>query len=518
MITSLLLRLKALVGFNPIAWIGHTRRMRRQIAAYFGVTSTAATGPAVLVVIAPWQGSGIPWFSLAIGLMLGTRGGHMTFVVDGQPFGDNVFRHKFVLRCIGAVMPLVAQRHRVIALAEQAPQAEGDTDAALIAQLAGWNATWTLRGEMADAGRAAFEAQARAQLARANGRIAALLAAEPFDLLFVPGGIYGTSGLWVGHARRLGIRIASYDNASYGTGMFAVDGVACHLDDIPRAFWAIRGRCDADAAERSAVMAEANHEIDQRRSGTDAFGSQIADTGGGDLTSRIAGGVLIALNSSWDSAALGRHQVFADSSAWIVATVRYLLETSTVPVIVRQHPAERLAFAHTSDDYRHLLDQHFGAHPRLHFIAAADPINSYALLAEVGSVVVHTSTIGTEATVFGRPVITASKPYFAALGFVWAAADLAHYHALLDDAAAGRLVVTATMRDDARLCFYTTQICNWVKSVFNPEDFKQWSRIDFTRLQADPPIVRLLDAMVSNTPVALLNHVARAAGRARAGD
>lgn len=515
--TAMLTRLKTSIGFNPVAWIGHTRRMRRQIATYFMASSPAPAGPQVLVVIAPWQGTGIPWFSLVIGLMLGTRGARVTFVIDDQQFGGNPGRHRFIMRCLRVVMPLVAKRHGVVALPDFAAEADRDGDAELIARLAGWNATWSLRGEMAADGRAVSESRSRTQLSQANGRIAAVLARQPADLLFVPGGIYGTSGLWVGHARRLGIRVASYDNASYGTGMFAVDGVACHLDDIPRAFAIIREGCNVDADERTAVMAAANHEIAQRRSGTDAFGSQIADTGDTGVADSLAGGVLLALNSSWDSAALGRHQVFADSSAWIVGTVRYLLENSDVPVIVRQHPAERLAFAQTSDDYRALLDGHFGSHPRLHFIAAGDPINSYALLARVGSVVVHTSTIGTEATVFRRPVISASNPYFASLGFVWHAADLAHYHKLLSDAAAGQLVVSEAMRDDARLCFYTTQICNWVKSVFNPEDFKQWSRIDIRTLERDPPIARLLEALLTNTPVAALNHAARVAERAAIG-
>jgi hypothetical protein len=507
--TAILSRLKAFVGFNPVAWIGHTSRMRRQVARYLAESNPAAAGPSVMLVVGPWQGSGIPWFTLVIGLMLAARGAKLAFVIDDQPFGGNAVRHRIILRCIHAVMTTVAQRHRVLALADLAPQSERDGDAELIARLSAWNATWLLRGEIDANGRTTIEARARTQLAHANGRIAAALAAEKVDLLLVPGGIYGTSGVWVAHARRLAIRVASYDNASYGTGMFAVDGVACHLDDIPRAFWSIRERCTAHPAERAAALAMAENEIEQRRKGTDAFGSQIADTAG--VAKDFAGGVLVALNSSWDSAALGRHHVFADSSAWIVATVRYLLETTTVPVIVRQHPAERLSFAQTSDDYSALLDRHFGAHPRLHFIAAADPVNSYDLLAEVGSVIVHTSTIGMEATIFGRPVVTASNPYFASLGFVWHAVDLVHYHTLLDNAAGGRLVVTNAMRDDARLCFYTTQGCNWVKSVFNPEDFKRWSRVDIETLASDPPIDRLLAALLTNTPVAVLNHEARVA-------
>jgi len=40
--------------------------------------------------------------------------------------------------------------------------------------------------------------------------------------------------------------------------------------------------------------------------------------------------------------------------------VKFLLEHTTTPVIVRQHPVERLEIARSSDDYRSLLARHFG--------------------------------------------------------------------------------------------------------------------------------------------------------------
>lgn len=506
--SNLLQRLKAFVGFNPVAWIGHTQRMKRRIAEYLPAMTVGTGTPHVLVVVTPWQGTGIPWFSLVTGLLLSNAGATVTFVVDPYRVGGNAPRHDFILRCIRAVMGLLRQRHRVIDLATASSGPDRDGDTAMIQRLAGWNATWTLRGEMDTAGRPEFEARACAQLAEANRRIAATMDTVMADTLFVPGGIFATSGLWVEHARRSRIRVSSYDNGGFGRGMFAVDGLACHLDDIPRAFASIRALCLDNPDEDAAVISAATQEVSLRRGGTDAVGYQLGGARG-DSLSHLTGGALLALNSSWDSAALGKHLVFADSVAWIVATVRHLLDTSEVPVIVRQHPAERLSFALTTDNYRQLLEQHFGTHPRLHFIAAADPVNSYDLLAVVGSVIVHTSTIGTEATVYGRPVVTASMPYFADLGFVWHAKDLPAYLGMLDDAAAGRLVVTDAMRDDALRCFYVTQICNWVPAVFNPEDFKQWSRVPIATLAADPAIRRLVEALLTDTPVPVLNHIAQ---------
>ena len=499
-------RLKSAIGFNPIAWIGHTRRMHRRVRDYLAMTTSGTGVPHCLVVVTPWQGTGIPWYSLAVGLMLSASGTRVSFVIDDQRFGSNPIRHAVILRAIRGVMTVVARRLPVIQLSDVVPAAI--TDTAILDRLARLNAIWALRGETLVTGRAAFEAVVRAQLAGAYGRIVAVMEASAYDMIFVPGGVYGTSGLWVEQARRHDVRIASYDNAGYGSSMLATDGLACHLGDVPRAFATIRARCAADPGERDYAMNRANFEIDQRQQGTDLFLSQMTNTG--NVDEALRGGVLLALNSSWDSAALGPHVVFADNTEWIVETVRHLLDATAAPVIVRQHPAERLAFARTSDDYRGLLQQHFGKHPRLHFIAAEDPVNSYQLLTLVGSVVVHTSTIGTEAAAFGKPVVTGSAAYYADLGFVWSATDIAAYRSRLEDAAAGRLMVSDAMRDDARLCFYVTQCCNWVVSAFNPEEFKIWSRIDLAALAVDPPILRALEALRTGTPIAVLNHFAQA--------
>jgi hypothetical protein len=247
----------------------------------------------------------------------------------------------------------------------------------------------------------------------------------------------------------------------------------------------------------------------RRRGGTDTFLSQVPDGGSGDA--RYDGGILVALNSSWDSAALGLHAVFTDNTDWIVQTVRYLLEHTEAPVIVRQHPAERLEIARTNDDYQAMLSQNVGAHPRLHFIAAADKINSYDLMQRVRALVVYTSTIGIEAAAHGKPVITPSNSYYARLGFVHRAGSREQYESLLSQAARDELTVDAAQRHDALLCYYLTQCCNWVFSPLNPSDFHQWSHRSLADWYADPNVQRMLVSLRDNVPVAYLNHVERMA-------
>jgi hypothetical protein len=497
------------LGFNPVGWVRNTRRMQADVSAFLQqYAATGGQGPRILAVITPWQGTSVPWYTLALALLLHARGCRISFVLDDFRFGDKPWRYAFVLRCLRAMLRSLQERFEVVTLSSLAqPSDVGSGHAPMVHALAQMNTTWQLRGEMLATGRQAYVDQCLVQIGRADRPIARLLDGGRYDVVLVPGGVFGTSGLWVAHARARSLRTCSFDAGGYGVAMFATNGVASHLSDIPEAFGRLKAH--GSPAEHAFAHDAALVEMGKRRQGVDAFSSQIARAGGGDA--RHDGAVLIALNSSWDAAALGLHTVFQDNSTWIVETVRHVLAKTPANVIVRQHPVERLPMGWTSDDYRELLQRHFGDEPRLHFIAATDSINSYALLARVCMVVTYTSTIGIEAAALGKPVVSPSRAYYTGLGFVRKAEDLSGYEALLSAGAAGQLSVSAQMRADAHLCYYLTQCCNWFFSPFNPSDFAIWSRLGLAALHTDDRIQVAVRALADGIPLAYLNHRQRLA-------
>jgi hypothetical protein len=505
MIHGIISGLKRRIGFNLFAWPGYTRRMK-ELVCDFDSRPPQPGRPHFGVVVTPWVGTAVPWYSLAIGMLLAAEGSRVTFLFDDLPFGDNTFRYRYIKRCIRSVLNYLTGRHEVIQLSAIGTRTVLDPRArASVQRLARLNAVWQLRGEIMVTGRQQFSDQCEQQLARAYDPIASVVRPGTFDALFVPGGVFGTSGIWTETARAAGIRISSYDTGGYETVMLAADGIACQLQDIPPAFRLLSR--NADGEELAFAERSAREEMARRRAGTDTFASQIK--GSAAAGREFEGAVLIALNSSWDSAALGLHAVFDDNTQWIVESVRYLLEQTEALVVVRQHPAERLDFARTTDDYGALLRGHFGSHPRLRFIAAAEPVNSYSLLDQVAAVLVYTSTIGIEAAACGRPVITPSNSYYSGLGFVWRADTVVEYHTLLQRAAARELEVSPTMRRDASICYYLTQCCNWVFTPFNPADYVKWSRQSLAELQAEPKVRDILRSLQENVPAAYLNHVER---------
>jgi len=491
---------------EPAAWLRDTWRMRRLVSRFDTRVPPRPDAVRIAVVVMPWSGSAVPWFSLACGLLLAANGNPVTFVLDDLPFGEGGRAWQLQLSCIRSVLRLLRRRHEVICLSQHATTRSLPTETArhAIDRLATLNAVWAQRGESAVT--PGHVQQARRHLLTSDGAIARLLQTLRVDALFVPGGIWGSSGLWMKHATAAGVRVATYDSGGYGTLLLAVDGVACQLHDIPRAFSMLKEHARTPA-ERQLVVDTARAEMARRRAGTDTFSSQVKQASTPDA--RYAGGVLIALNSSWDSAALGLHSVFESTQEWIVETVRHLLEHTAAPVIVRQHPVERLPIARSSDDYRALLARHFGAHPRLHFIAAEDPVNSYDLMEQAAAVVVYTSTIGVEAAAGGKPVVTESSSYYADLSFVNRATTREAYLRLLSEAVAGRLEVSPAMRDDALACYYVTQCCNWVFTPFTVPAFEQWSLRDLKDMAQDQSVRAITRALEKNIPVAFLNHLAR---------
>jgi hypothetical protein len=502
-------RLSPYITFLPWSWWKSTLRLRTLVRSWSvdAGRQRAGLAPGVFaIIVTPWLATFVPWYSIIVGLLLSRVQEQVLFIMDDLPFGVNPLRFRFICICIRRVLRILAGKYRVIYLSEYEPEGPQSRQlSASVRRLAALNAVHALRGETLAAGRDRYIAIISAQMQRAEAAIGELMRQNTFSAVFIAGGIYGTSGLWANAARAAGARVASHDAGGRGVLMLAADGIASQLQDVPRAF-ALLKRSVGFASEKPFILETAHSEMAKRRSGTDAFASQLTTSGGPADQHRNA--VLIALNSSWDQAALGLHAVFQDSADWIFETVRWVLDSTDSPVIVRQHPAERLPSARSSDDYAKLLGERFPNQPRLHFIAAEDPVNTYELLKVVSVVVAYTSTVGVEAAALGKVVVTASRSYYSQLGFVWSATTREHYFELLRRATNGDCTVTPDMREDALCCYYLAQIRNWIRTVFSPEGFADWSVLSLKELEDDPGSRLIVNCLSRNYPAALLSHEA----------
>ena len=344
-------------SFNPLLWIRQAYQMRRFVRAYAPVTSpTKATGHFAVVVM-PWLGTAVPWFSIAVGLVLAATGSRISFIIDGLPFGVNPVRFRVVLLCIRSVLGTLNRQFDILELCAPGDTSLRPDEVEMVARLAKLNAVWAMRGEMQERGRFDYTERITSQLTLSASAIRSLLERRKFDCVIVPGGIYGSSGVWARFAHASGARLASFDSGGRGILTIAANGIASQLQDIPRAFDLLSAEISDAPGQWMFARDAALAELQRRRSGTDQFSSQLRRTA--KLDARLHGAVLLALNSSWDSAALGLHQVFENSTQWVVGTVRCLLERTTAQIVVRQHPAERFQAGRSNDDYGRLLQGEF---------------------------------------------------------------------------------------------------------------------------------------------------------------
>lgn len=507
-LNSIKKHIRSAVTFNPLIWIRSMRRVAAMVETYqrgAPAREVATDHKSFAILVTPWLNTLVPWYSIMVGVLLAARGTAVVFIFDDLPFGRAPYRSAFIRCCIRRVLRCLDGSHRVLVLTDFVQGAGTfEPGTSLIKQMATLNAVHALRGEMMSEGRAAYVALVEQQLLIADPAIQRLLSQHSFETIFFPGGIFGTSGLWMDRAARAGSRVSSFDAGGYGTVLLATEGVAAQLQDVPRAFARLKAEL-ASAQEDALIVRIARAELEKRHQGNDAFNSQLVATSSGPLD-KYRGAVLVALNSSWDQAALGLHTVFGTNSNWIFETVRWIVEHTDATIVVRQHPSERLPVASTTDNYGAFLKEHFGSHARVLFIGAADPVNTYELLSVVASVVVYTSTIGVEAAALGKPVIVPSRSYYAGLGFTWRATSRDEYFDLIGRSLRAELALTAEMRADAIYCYYVTQVCNWVFSPFSPESFWLWSRESVTGLLADSTVQVLLSALEQNIPAATLNH------------
>jgi hypothetical protein len=446
------------------------------------------------VVIEPWPPFVLmPWYMLTLALGLQKLGRRVWLIWDDMPYGKVSQRQRRIQAGIERVLQQVPASLRFIRLSTL-PPTESAIGSEVLAEQIKLNMVMQFRGEALPPTSVSFRAAIQQPMQATAGRIESLLQQRKFDYLLVPGGMYQSTGLFMACGAQHHVRVASVDSGP-GVILVGADGIAAYLADITRAFRAL-------PTEDQWVVIEAQNELQRRMQGRDVFAYQtIASSSQAEPI-----GALLPLNQSFDTSALGRHRVFGSQTEWMLETVAWVLEHTDESIVVRRHPVERKYNMQSTDDYAQRLHERFGPHPRLRYIAAESAVNTYDLIREAKVVVPHVSTVGIEAAVLGKPVVSQSASYYADLGFVWSATSREEYFNFLRRGLAGELVVTAAQQEAAWRCYYLTQVCNFYHTSFDPLDFEAWVQTDPNVLLASSDVQDILRAIDRNTPLSLIRY------------
>ena len=140
--------LKRYVTFNPVNWVRQVLQMRRFVRSYRPISASGQKSGHFAVIVMPWLGTAVPWFSIASGLVLASRGTKVTFVVDSLPFGYERRRFRMILICIRSVLRVLPKQFAIREIkANRSYRLPTEAELALIERLATLNTTWELKGE-----------------------------------------------------------------------------------------------------------------------------------------------------------------------------------------------------------------------------------------------------------------------------------------------------------------------------------------------------------------------------------
>ena len=180
----------------------------------------------------PWVGTPVPWYATMLALGLERRGRQVILLWDDTEFPREASEQNRVIR---RVLRHLEGSRPVVHLTDQIPRSSDDpgADAAAVERLAEQNVTWWLRGGSPAPRDANWADDIQTALAERLPLVRGALDQLGVECLVVPGGVYGSSGLYFLAAAERGIRVATFD-ADRGVAQVCVDGVAGQNGDLAR--------------------------------------------------------------------------------------------------------------------------------------------------------------------------------------------------------------------------------------------------------------------------------------------
>ena len=243
---------------------------------------------------------------------------------------------------------------------------------------------------------------------------------EPWEAVVVLNGKFLAESLLYHQARRADVDVVTYERGfRLNTLFFAVNDQVTEFD-ISRHFTQVR---DVPLTERQEERLQRYESA--RRVGEQAIVQyflkidedfdRIAAEHRIDREKHIA---VAYPNIVWDTAVFGQERTFESIWAWMEATIRTYADLPDWELVVRIHPAEVRLPAKTMEPMAELIQAHFPDPPaNVHVIPPAAAASSYALMEMADRVLVYSSTMGLEAAMAGKRVVTTARTHYAELGF-----------------------------------------------------------------------------------------------------
>lgn len=455
------------------------------------IRRSARRGERVGVLVTPWLQTAVPYYSLEWALRLDKAGFQVEVLADFENLiGRNPSSEEQAIRQTLKRLP----RRIVVRDVAEATTRDFDLDRSLLAKVLFENETRSL-GREPDERMTSSDPTYRAFFLHAK-RVLHRLKARNYAWIFVPGGIYGVSGLYWNACNELGIELTTYDA---GEKLVCVHhgGPAAHFPDVTPAIRHLWKVSESRPELRKEIEAWNQKRRSIREAGDDEFELQPKSH-----KPAMEVDVVVPLNYRIDGAAMCRQRLFPSVNRWIRALVDWAQNRDSVRVAFRQHPCEKIEAYRSKEDYSWINDLR---NPRIHFISATDPVNTYDLIRKCRVVAPYTSRVGIEAAVLAKPVILASSCYYDSLEFAHKPPTVANYFSTLDELVASGGELPLELQRLADVAYYIVERFTLQKTDFTPipSDFWNWVKGKPDQLWQDPTVNCLFESACSRKPLSL---------------
>jgi hypothetical protein len=161
--------------------------------------------------------------------------------------------------------------------------------------------------------------------------------------------------------------------------------------------------------------------------------------------------VVLYTNMNFDTYVLGRDKLFTSMFEWIEHTCNYWNELETkVKLVVRAHPGELKFLTPSSDFVRNIMTSLVSE--KVFFVDSDSAISSYDLLDQSCGVLVYSSTMGVEAMMLNKLVISSGTTFYKEFGLH--PKSKSEYNFLLKNLVEGKLNVNVDLNSLKRYLYY----------------------------------------------------------------
>lgn len=453
------------------------------------------------------------WYAVTLYLMAKYKGCHVTLIVDNlSAFDEELYfpeHHEITTLYTNHVITILQNRFHnidVCYINDDSPVAElSDEDIAEAKRLAKVTTAWQAPrwDEMDDVPTDEMEKCFFGILERNMKIIKRFFQMHSFDLINVISALHKHRGLYMWEGSRYHMQVSSYDGVGGNKTTVCATNYPCsHAHDVVR----MVKEDFLDSQSRSEIVKLAKQDFTERIRATFEDGGYNFQYTASLAENQKIYDVILPLNINFDAACLGQDYLFESEGQWIFDTIDFILKETTASVMIREHPATHIEIYKEFDiiSYETDIKQKYEDNPRIYFCAADAPVNTYRMIEKCKVVLPYSSTVGVEAVLLGKPVITHTNAYYSKLDFAYHANTKEEYFAYIKMALNNVLEPLSYRIEDVYIAYWSSRNIS-LKSIFR-EIEDEWVNYSLCELLDMPDVNDIFDVLFNSIPASYLNY------------